>query len=73
MLDTENVREQEALGIIGVNLIYGAFYHLSEPEICRFADDGLNRERIEVRHDRFSGPASPRGQRLMSLQLVSRD
>src|ERR1051325_2997566 len=26
MLDTENLREQEALGIIGVNLIHGAFY-----------------------------------------------
>ena len=27
MLDKENVREQEALGIMGVNLIYGAFYY----------------------------------------------
>ena len=26
MLDTENVLQQEALGIVGVNLLYGAFY-----------------------------------------------
>ena len=26
MLDKEIVRQQEALGIIGVNLLYGAFY-----------------------------------------------
>src|SRR5207342_1579589 len=27
MLDESNVDQQEALGIIGVNLLYGAFYH----------------------------------------------
>ena len=27
MLDTENSLQQEALGIIGVNLLYGAFFH----------------------------------------------
>ena len=32
MLDTENVREQESLGTVGVNLIHGAFYHHPEPE-----------------------------------------
>src|ERR1035438_8273596 len=26
MLDKESVRQQEALGLIGVNLLYGAFY-----------------------------------------------
>src|SRR5258705_2844791 len=31
MLDKENVRQQEALGIIGVNLLYGAFYLHREP------------------------------------------
>ncbi|MDB6112115.1 MAG: hypothetical protein JWR69_3865, partial [Pedosphaera sp.] len=72
MLDTENVREQEALGIIGVNLIYGAFYHYQEPEILIASlIDGLNRERIEVDMIRFSGPAfTGVDNRLMSLQLV---
>jgi len=27
MLDEANVDQQEALGIIGVNLLFGAFYH----------------------------------------------
>ena len=31
MLDELNVDQQEALGVVGVNLLYGAFYH-SEPE-----------------------------------------
>src|SRR5438094_9011547 len=31
LLDEANVAQQEALGVIGVNLLYGAFYH-SEPE-----------------------------------------
>src|SRR5947209_17293706 len=32
MLDETNVDQQEALGIIGVNLIYGAFYYHEQPE-----------------------------------------
>ena len=27
ILDEANVEQQEALGVIGVNLLYGAFYH----------------------------------------------
>src|SRR5712671_3638101 len=32
MLDKENIRQQEALGIIGVNLVHGAFYLHERPE-----------------------------------------
>src|SRR6476661_970154 len=32
MLDRENIRQQEALGVIGVNLIYGTFYSHRNPE-----------------------------------------
>jgi hypothetical protein len=32
MLDKENLQQQEALGIVGVNLTYGAFFLHSEPE-----------------------------------------
>ncbi len=72
MLDTENVREQEALGIIGVNLIYGAFYHHQEPEVLIASlMDNLTRDRIELDMIRFSGPAFTKvDNRLMSLQLV---
>ena len=31
MLDEGNVDQQEALGVIGVNLLYGAFYY-QQPE-----------------------------------------
>jgi hypothetical protein len=31
MLDGETVQEQEALGILGVNLIYAAFYAITKP------------------------------------------
>jgi hypothetical protein len=72
MLDRENVREQEALGIIGVNLIHGAFYRHDEPEeLIGSLLDGLARERLEVDMIKFSGPRFANADnRLMSLQLV---
>lgn len=73
MLDTENLQQQEALGIIGVNLIFGAFYHAKRPEtlIGSLLDD-LTSERMEVDMIRFSGPDFAQlDQRLMALQLVT--
>lgn len=72
MLDKENFREQEALGIIGVNLIYGAFYYCKNPEmLIGSLKDDLSRERIEVDMIKFSGPCfESLDNRLMSLQLV---
>ncbi len=72
MLDEENVREQEAFGIIGVNLIHGAFYQYSEPEkLIASLMDNLSRKRIEVDMIKFSGPAfAGVDNRLMTLQLV---
>ena len=73
MLDAENIAQQEALGIIGVNLIYGAFRLHAEPEklIGSLLDD-LTPKRIEVDMIRFSGPAFAKvDNRLMSLQLVA--
>ncbi len=72
MLDKENFREQEALGIMGVNLMYGAFYHFKSPEkLIGSLMDELTRERIEIDMIKFSGPCFPGlDNRLMSLQLV---
>jgi hypothetical protein len=73
MLDAENIAQQEALGIIGVNLIYGAFRLHAEPEklIGSLLDD-LTPKRIEVDMIRFSGPDfAGVDNRLMSLQLVA--
>lgn len=72
MLDPENVQEQEALGAIGVNLIYGAVYHWSEPDrIIGGLLHSLTRKRAEVDMIEFSGPAFENvDNRLMALQLV---
>jgi len=72
MLDKENVRQQEALGIIGVNLLHGTFYHHDEPRaMIRSLLDSLTWERVEVDMVRFSGPAfAGLDNRLMALHLV---
>ena len=72
MLDPEIVREQEALGIVGINLIYGAFYLCSTPlELISSLMDGLTNDRIEVDMIQFSGPCfASVDNRLMALQLV---
>lgn len=75
LLDRIVVREQEALGIIGVNLIHAAFYHHSEPEkIISLLMDEVSRERIEIEMIKFSGPCFAKvDNRLMSLQLVQQN
>ncbi len=72
MFESDNVRKQEALGILGVNLIYGGIYHYRTPtELIGSLKDDLARERLEVDMIRFSGPCfSSVDNRLMSLQLV---
>jgi hypothetical protein len=70
--EPDNVREQEALGILGVNLLYGAVYHQADPvALIRSLMDGLSRERVEIDLIRFSGACfAGVDNRLMSLQLV---
>ena len=74
MLDKENLQQQEALGIIGVNLTYGAFYLHSEPEkLIASLLDGLSTLRIEVDMIQFLGPYFNNvDNRLMALQLVEK-
>ena len=72
LLDREAAHEQEALGAVGVNLIYGAFFMHDTPErlIASLLDE-LSRERVEIDMTKFSGPAfAAVDNRLMSLQLV---
>ena len=72
MWDPDNVRQQEALGVLGVNLIYGAFNEHSDPaKLITSLMDELSRDRMEVDMIKFSGPAfAGVDNRLMSLQLV---
>jgi hypothetical protein len=70
--DKENLPEQEALGILGVNLVHGAMYLHSDPQtlICSLVDN-VGSERIEVDMIQFSGPAFAHlDNRVMALQLV---
>ena len=71
MLDKENLQQQEALGIVGVNLVHGALYFGGEHEFILSLKDSLTSERIEVDMIKFSGPAFDYiDNRLMSLELV---
>jgi hypothetical protein len=73
MLDESNLAQQEALGIIGVNLIYGAFHLTNRPDafIGSLLDD-LSPDRIEVDMIQFSGPNFAQvDNRILALQLVT--
>lgn len=64
--------QQVTLGILGVNLIYGAFYKYDEPKkLLRYLYDHIDRDNIEIDTINFSGPDFEQvDNRLMSLQLV---
>ena len=72
MLDKNNLLQQDALGIVGTNLIYGAFNYRDEPEqFIKSLADNLGTDRIEVDMLKFSGPAFTHiDNRLLSLHLV---
>jgi hypothetical protein len=72
MLDVENALQQEALGIVGLNLIYGSQYFSREPDrLVESLLDGLTTDRIEIDLIEFSGPEfSQVDNRVMSLRLV---
>jgi hypothetical protein len=74
LCDNAAARQQEALGVLGVNLIHGAFYRRKDPaDLIASLMDELSRERIDVDMIKLSGPAFPGvDNRLMSLQLVER-
>jgi hypothetical protein len=72
MLDGENALQQEALGIVGVNLLYGAFFLFHEPELLiESLLDGLTTQRIAIDMIEFSGIEFRQvDNRLMSMKLV---
>jgi hypothetical protein len=72
MLDIENALQQEALGIVGLNLIYGSQYFNDDPDrLVESLLDGLTTDRVEIDLIEFSGPEfSQVDNRVMSLRLV---
>lgn len=70
--ETDARLQQETLGILGVNLIYGAFYMNDNPkELVKSFYDNLDKDQLEIDMINFSGPRFMYvDNRLMSLQLV---
>ncbi len=72
LFDSTAVLQQEALGILGVNVIHGAYFHHRKPlALIGSLLDDLTRTRVEIDMIRVAGPAfAGVDNRLMSLQLV---
>src|SRR5260370_13455201 len=72
MLDHENDMQQETLGIVGVNLLYAAFFLHHKPElILESLLDNLTTQRVEIDMIEFSGIEFRHvDNRVMSLKLV---
>jgi hypothetical protein len=67
--------QQETLGIVGVNLIYGAFYKYHKPrKLLKYLYDHIDKDTLEIDMINFSGPNFAHvDNRLMSLQLIRND
>lgn len=74
LLGKKSVQDQETLGILGVNLIYGALYHHGDPVLLlESLMDNLYTELVEIDMIDFSGPAfAGVDNRLMALRLVQK-
>lgn len=70
--ETDARLQQETLGKLGTNLIYGAFYKYNQPrKLLRYLYDHLDKDQLEIDTINFTGPAFENiDNRLMSLQLV---
>lgn len=75
MLDETNVEQQEALGVVGVNLAYACFmYYNDHDKFVKSLSDNLTSKRIEVDMIHFSGPDFEGvDNRVVSLKLVEHD
>lgn len=67
-----NIEDQDTLGILGVNLIYGAHYQRQDPVVMLASlMDNLGPDRLEIDMIDFEGPAFESvDNRLMALYLV---
>lgn len=72
--DSDNNLQQQAVGILGVNLIYACFYYYENPLLFLLSlMDDLSRDRFQIDLIRFEGPDFRKvDNRLMSLLLVEK-
>lgn len=71
MLDNSNLLQQQAIGILGVNMIYAAFHYYNDPEtLIESLTDSLD-NRVVIDMIRLTGPSfEDCDNRLLSLYLV---
>ena len=64
--------QQESVGVVGVNLIYGAFYQHDRPrKMLRYLFDHIDKSAIEIDTINFTGPLfEDVDNRILSLELV---
>lgn len=72
MLDNTRLQQTEVMGVLGVNLIYGAFNLYDKPEkFISSLTDNISRGRVEIDLIRFTGKDFEHiDNRLMCLELV---
>lgn len=72
MLDVENIQQQEAIGLLGVNLVYAVYHDVQDREnFVLGLMDGLTPSRIQIDMIRVSGEAfKDVDSRLLCLELV---
>lgn len=70
--ETDARLQQETLGKLGTNLIYGAYYKFNQPKkLLRYLYDHIDKDQLEIDTINFSGPDfKDVDNRLMSLQLL---
>jgi hypothetical protein len=72
LLDNDNNLQQQAVGILGVNLIYACFRYYENPSLFLLSlIDDLTKDRLQIDMLRFEGPDFTKvDNRLVSLHLV---
>ncbi len=72
LLDNDVHMQQQAVGILGVNLIYACIYRYANPEdIITSLIEEIDRDRIEIDMFRLKGPDFEQADnRILALQLV---
>src|ERR1700712_3998004 len=72
LIDNDSNLQQQAVGVLGVNLVYACFYYHETPNVFLMSlMDELAKDRIQIDMIRFEGPDFEKvDNRLMSLHLV---
>lgn len=76
LFDNENIRQQEVLGVLGVNLLYACYFaHEDGPEsFVQSLMDELSTDRVEIATIKVRGPNFVgMDARLLSLELVKKN